>query len=156
MKNNLIAKGIGLLELMLVLAIIAIMTVSAVRYFSIANKASKLGQAMEMVSAVRTAGERWKATQENYSLLSTDWQGFKSLIERGFLPDIYQSQKNPWGGMLSAAPNTDPTKLDIIFVGVPTKADCSSFANKIESIGCAPNPVAASCTDGSQTVKATC
>lgn len=150
MNKNDITKGIGLLELMLVLAIISVMTVAAVRYFSIVSASSRIEQAMEMVSAIRAAGERWKVGNDDYTSAS-----ISEFVARGFLPSVYSNITTPWGGTISATKNTDPAKLDIKFIGVPTKADCSNLVNRIQSLGCTPTPAAASCADA-QDVTATC
>lgn len=148
-KKN-FSKGIGLLELMLALAIISMLTVAAVRYFSVVSASSRVEQAMEMVSAIRAAGERWKVGNDDYTSASIG-----EFVARGFLPGVYSKITTPWGGVISAAKNTDPTKLDIKFTNVPTKADCFNLVNRIQSLGCTPDPSATSCTDAKD-VTATC
>jgi len=145
-------KGIGLLELVLALAIIGVMLVSATRYFSVVNRSHRLEQAIEMVSAIKAAGERWKVAKDNYSTLSK----MSDFVDRGFLPSIYGASgtsaiKNPWGGEVTVAKGTDSTLLDITFTKVPTE-ECSVFVDRIPAMGC--DASSSKCSDN--TAVATC
>ena len=139
-KRKIFSEGIGLLELMLVLAIISMLTVAAVRYFSIVSASIRIEQAMEMVSAIRAAGERWKVGNDNYN----SFTGLKDFVDRGFLPSIYSSIKNPWGGTITAnKKDGDGSKIEIKFESVhesTTNPECTNFSKRIESLGCKGTP----------------
>ena len=155
MKKISSTKGIGLLEIMLVLAVISLMLVSVIRYFSIVNRTNRVGQAITMVNAIRAAGERWKATHGDYKTLTVGTE-LQDLVNRGLLPDIYglSNVKNPWGGNVSANKGTDSTQLDIKFLGIPSP-DCTNFVKMIKKTGCTPTPTDA-CTSATTDVVATC
>ena len=94
--------GIGLLELMLSLAIIAILLIMATRYYQSASDANKRNQAVDMMSAVNGAVQNYKI--DNAALLAD--VDMTALIDAGYLPPSYGSTgagANPWGGDISVA-----------------------------------------------------
>jgi len=154
--NKTFKQGVGLLELMLAIAIISLLMISAIRYFSIVNRSNRVNQALTEVNAIRAAGERWKATHDdNYKTLTAGTE-LKDLVNRGLLPDIYglDSVKNPWGGTITATMNpADNSQLNIKFSNV-TNPDCTNFVKIIKKNGCTPTP-ADTCNSSSTSIDVT-
>lgn len=130
--------GIGLLELMLSLAIIAILLVMAIRYYQSASNAQSINQAIDMVNAV-------KAGVKNYltsNVGSTSIPKVSELAGKGYLPQTYQSpaNANPWGGMVGFGTGTDcndlPTTMSptfsICLAGIPSTI-CTQIKDRITS-----------------------
>lgn len=100
--------GIGLLELMLALAIIAVMLVVAVKYYSSANSEQEAATLVNSFSTIKSA-------VENY-LADNPTGGFPTmslLVQSGYLPSLYGgaatksgapgtgSSVNEWGGKIT-------------------------------------------------------
>lgn len=67
-------KGIGLLELMLALAIIAVLLVMATRYYMSASLNSRINQTGDALTSLPAAGECWAGSASNSSYPGT-YQG---------------------------------------------------------------------------------
>lgn len=88
--------GIGLLEIMLVLALIAIILVLVTSYYQVANRTRLVNSGYQDLQVVTTACHSWwNDHSKNFKDLTT----IDTLIEKGYLNKEYK--KNPWGGEVS-------------------------------------------------------
>lgn len=110
-------RGISLMEVMLSLAIIAIILTLATRFFSTANEAENINNASTMIQTARSASQRWMLTN-NGSLKDISVQ---KLIDHDLLPANFA--KNPWAGdvTIAMAPNNS-SKVRITFKAIPKTA----------------------------------
>lgn len=74
-------KGIGLLELMLSLAIIALLLVMATKYFGLAHRAQTLNHASKDTTFLMASIQNWRTGQDDYHDIS-----FQSLFDEGLTP----------------------------------------------------------------------
>ena len=72
MRLNRKEKGIGLLELMLSLAIIAVLLIMATRYYQSTRRSSQLNQIVQTTNAYIAAIETWKAGRTKPGEVLTD------------------------------------------------------------------------------------
>jgi len=117
-------NGIGLLELMLALAIIAMLMVAASKYYKNTQMARKVQIAVESVQALYTAGERWVQDGGAYGDAFT----IANLVTDGYLPGDFASSANPWGTIAVAA--VDTTHFKATFGTVPFDA-CNNISAKL-------------------------
>ena len=157
--------GIGLLELMLSLAIIAILLIMATRYYQSASDANKRNQALDMFSATNAAVENYKIDNPGQVTTLTGAAGMVALIDAGYLPPSYGSNAstaNPWGGDITV----DATAADGTFTVTMTGV----ASNSCEAVGLRVNQtisgagtsgpdtasgIGASCATGGNSVTAT-
>lgn len=127
MKRHKPQRGISLLELMLSLAIIAILLVMATRYYQITRQSQQVDEAVEMITAVYTAGNSWLESHTGFAD-----NMITEFIKDGSLPaDFANPNVNPWGGKLEAAPYlTTLTTLTVTMENVPSTA-CQNLAAKV-------------------------
>jgi prepilin-type N-terminal cleavage/methylation domain-containing protein len=117
-------RGISLLEVMLSLAIIAVVLVMATRYFGIATISSKVNQATSMISEIRQGYARY-VMDTNDSVGGT----LETLAKGGYITKetgAGAKDGNPWGGAIVMSISLPQT---ITFEGIPTK-DCTNLANR--------------------------
>lgn len=86
-------KGIGLLELMLSLAVIAMLLLMATRYFAQARENLKVTEAVKDINTLVQASFRW--AEGNPSFKGID---IPTLTKAGELSKVWDSKQNPWGG----------------------------------------------------------
>lgn len=124
-------KGIGLLELMLSLAVIGILIVMVTIYFKPTSQAANINQAINILQAIQSAGQRWLLTHDDYS--TKDNNIIKELVDRNFLPKSFLDMNNPWGGKLTVdhADSTLSVKMD----NLPTEA-CQALVTQAASLTC--------------------
>ncbi|MFU8797520.1 MAG: type II secretion system protein [Gammaproteobacteria bacterium] len=96
MINRHYQQGIGLLELMLSLAIIALIMIMATRYYSVVQQQQKITQALQISAATLQAAHTWGAGQSEFPTKPDELQ--MALVKAGLLPESYLT--NPWGGQL--------------------------------------------------------
>jgi len=123
-------RGIGLLELMLALAVIATLLLMATRYYSSSSEAKKLTDVSDQLGIIQNAGNRWLLTHADYTTgtdLITSANSFKDFVDRDYLPPTYYNNttkssalKNPWGGDLTV--NFTSTTMSITLKNVPTES----------------------------------
>ncbi len=118
-------RGIGLLELMLSLAIIALLLVMATRYYSSAHGSQQLNTAVEAFHAIYAAAETYEANDPNANL--TD---LSPLVSANLLPQVFSGTgsdagklANPWGGEIgltvTAPTSGNPQSILISMYDVP-------------------------------------
>ena len=98
--------GIGLLELMLSLAIIAILLVMATRYYLVTSTSQKVNETVSIMGGLKSAAENWRQAYPggyaNFDLNTCD--------ENNWFPEQYiagaTTVKTPWGdATLTSAAN---------------------------------------------------
>lgn len=124
-RNN---TGIGLLELMLSLAIIAVILILATRYYQITRSSQAINEASSMVLAVYTAGSSWLDSHDHFD----NKDMIEEFVDNALLPaDFKNGAVNPWGGAIQATGSADnPIQLTVTLDSVP-QADCKNLAAKI-------------------------
>lgn len=148
------ALGIGLLELMLSLAIIAILLIMATRYYQNASENNKRNQAVDMFSAVNGAVQTWKVDQGAESIDTLP--SVKNLVEGGYLPPSYGSDGStaaPWGGAIEVDTDAEISggKYSISMSGIPSNscaATCRRVASTIATAGALTADDIANCGGG--------
>lgn len=125
-------KGIGLLELMLSLAVIGILIVMVTIYYKPASQAGNINQAINMLQAIQSAGQRWLLTNDIY-----DKDPLSDFVDRNFLPNSFSSNMtNPWGGKLTIERyKNDPSALSVEMDNLPTEA-CQALVTQAASLTC--------------------
>ncbi len=115
-------RGIGLLELMLSLTVLAVMAMVAIMYFQPAFRNQKVTAANAMLAKIYTASSEYvKSNQYNGTL------SMNVLIKNEYLPTYYSH--NPWGGNVDISlENTN--QLVIKLMDIP-KADCELLSKRL-------------------------
>lgn len=144
-------KGIGLLELMLSLAIIAILLIMATRYYQSASDQNKRNQAVDMFAAVNGAVQAYKIDNAADIAKVT----IKVLTDNGYLPPSYGSGTgaNPWGGTISILPPSGGT-FKVRMQGVSTDS-CTAVGDRVNSTIATDDGTAAASCSGTNQVTAT-
>jgi prepilin-type N-terminal cleavage/methylation domain-containing protein len=122
LKKN---RGISLLEVLLSLSIIAIVLVTATRYFQLTSFSEKLNDSTSQIQAIRAASVRWLLSHDDFSQISID-----NLINRGLVPKNFNF--NSWGGPVAVEPAPD-NKIKISLYQIPVKA-CKNLASRFSQI----------------------
>lgn len=122
-------RGIGLLELMLSLAIIAILLVMATRYFASARQGQEVASAISMVQAISAASQSYFVANNN------SWAGLAvSALKTGNYLPANASAAGPWGGTVSVTQSdtANPTAVTITIPNVP-EAACNQLNGALKS-----------------------
>ena len=135
--------GISLLELMLSLAIIAILLIMATRYYQSANENNKRNQAVEMFAAVNGAVQTWRvdqigsmaasATGGEEETTTSSLPSISDLVSQGYLPPSYGdgTKVAPWGGDIEIKEESSSAgKYDIGMTEIPS---CEAVCNRVSS-----------------------
>jgi major structural subunit of bundle-forming pilus len=93
--------GVTLLEIMLVLAIAAMVIVMSIRYYQSASLSQKLNTAMSIITGVSAAAENYLNQKGTYSTLT-------NATLSAFLPGS-SDLSSPWGGKIEIKGATDGT-----------------------------------------------
>jgi len=127
-------KGIGLLELMLSLAIIAILLVMATRYYSVATNAQRTDDTVQLIGELETGVNAMSAA----GLANSDIT-LQKLIDNGYITKQRikssggtSSIISPWGGgaVTYTAPASGSTaNITVAFSNVP-KDKCQDLETK--------------------------
>lgn len=128
-------KGIGLLELMLSLAIIAILLIMATRYYLVTSRSQKTDEGVALVNALIAGAEDYRGDRSTFEGLT----GISILVNQGSIAKSYVSGSvvtTPW-----SAPSTtdvavagDKTRVTISLKTIPATG-CNALANKFSDIG---------------------
>lgn len=127
-------RGVSLIELMLALAIIAIILVIATRYFARANLSQQISNATDQVMGVRAAANSYLNDKSGQTVTLN----MGTLVGAGYLPQSYAGTTgtagvgiNPWNGNISVAYTSGTTRsYDITITEVPAGA-CKLLAEKL-------------------------
>lgn len=130
MKIKKILYGISLLELMLSLAIIAILLVMATRYFTLARSIQQTNEAVNMLQTTMTAVDNWFWTFKKFKGTPNGDISVANLVSMNLLPkDFARQQINPWGGNLFVVAQGD-TRVSIELDNVSFR-DCKTLQNSM-------------------------
>lgn len=123
-------RGISLLEVMLSLAIIAIILVMATRYFGLASNTSKLNTATSQINEVKGGLSQWQLTHGSFAGGTIANLGSEALITTQTAQNG-GAGVNPWGGNLSV--QITGTTATITMDGVPTES-CANLAARLNGV----------------------
>jgi hypothetical protein len=119
--------GIGLLELMLSLSIIAILLIMATRYYLVTSYSQRLTQISEEISQIQGAAYSWKGSKSSYDGLDNS-----ALIDSGLVTD--KSIVTPWGSAITVKGSASGVKVTFTATaGGETKA-CTALADKFNNL----------------------
>jgi type II secretory pathway pseudopilin PulG len=105
-------RGIGLLELILVLSVLAVAILMSVQYYSSANAKQGASSLVTSYNTMRTATQNYLADHPGAAFPS-----IADLVTQGYLPSAYGTVtsagtvpgKNQWGGSIALTDNKDGT-----------------------------------------------
>lgn len=118
--------GISLLELMLSLAIIAILLLMATRYYNTTRMSQQVDEAAEMVTAIYTAGNAWLESHATFDQPDM----LQAFVNDGSVPANFKAANiNPWGAGLTVKANGVST-LILTMAAVPATA-CQNLREKV-------------------------
>lgn len=126
-------KAIGLLELMLSLAIIAVLLIMATRYYSSASSSQKIQAGVDQVNAVKSAMQNYANAGMNSEYTSAT---IGSLVQAGYLPSNFLSSASastaisPWGGVVKLTPSTTYFEVSM---DTQDESTCQAVEQKIEA-----------------------
>ena len=156
MKTQQQQQGISLLEILLVLAIAAIIVSIAISYYTQTLITTRVSQAASLIEQINKAGYEWRQIPDangvypaNFTGLSIG--GLNALTAYGLLPCENQSCfTNPWGGATMVTADRNPQYMLIKMTGVPV-SDCMRLREQMKNIAPAISGQQNACL-GSQTV----
>jgi type II secretory pathway pseudopilin PulG len=139
MKSRNKSRGIGLLELMLSLSIIAVLLVMATRYFMVANEEQKINNAISQIHGIAGGAANYAISFPGYAGVA-----ISSLVNGNFIPASFGGSDgagagaNPWNGGLSvgAASVNGAAGFTVTMSAVPTigtPSTCNKLANMISN-----------------------
>ncbi len=141
---NLRQRGISLLEVLLSVAIISSILITATQYFLKARKDQAINHAVSEIASVMGALQDWDGGTNNFSGLSSD--AILNLYNAGFLPDTTDLQLTPTTGTPTSAKLMNPWGNEITVVGTTNSAtistqlmsvaDCSAVKSNFVSSSC--------------------
>jgi prepilin-type N-terminal cleavage/methylation domain-containing protein len=111
--------GISLLELMLSLAIIAVVLTMATRFYTQANQNQNLNNAVSMVNGIVAATHTYRL-----NVSTTGKPTITELITAGQLPSDFGGT-NPWGGAMTLTWPTTGTQGSVVFGSIPGGDDAT-------------------------------
>lgn len=130
-KFNLKQKGISLLEVMLSLAIIAIILVMATRYYGIASLSNKLNTGSSQASEIKAGLAQYYTNHGNYNANLAD------LLNENLITKETGSGQNPFGGTLSLDRNSHVLTIS----GLPDAQTCINLASRVNGTCVPPSTV---------------
>lgn len=119
--------GIGLLELMLSLAIIAVLLIMATRYYSSAHSNQQISQAVDQFTSIAGAVRNWRVDNP-FEAVSGLTVG--KLNTDGYLPSSITSTSNPWRGSTTLK-NQGGAKFTIEMTNVPAET-CDKLETRLQ------------------------
>lgn len=140
-------KGIGLLELLLALSIIAVLLVAVTRFATSTNASQAANNAIDQALAINTANQRYLLTT-NYGSNYASTDVMLILTNRGYLPANFYNEacttsdsgvmgvKNPFGKTTCIKAESQ-TKIKITISDVPFSS-CSILLNRLKGTVCNP------------------
>jgi type II secretory pathway pseudopilin PulG len=142
-------RGIGLLEIMLSLAIIALIIIMATRYFSVAQQQQKITQTMNMVTTLLQVARTYGAGVSSFPCdYMTSTLENAELISKGY----GTTRPGPWGTVQlkgRASPNSELCgNIQVEIVGVPKEAFTIISENIMNNQGPGPGLVESVCGSG--------
>lgn len=124
MKSLYKLKGVGLLEMMLALAIIAVIILMATRYFTVANLSQQVNSAISQIENVASGAQKWwDANNHDF----TNLDSIDELVDKGYINKDLKT--NAWGGPIKIQGESENVAR-IEFDEIPPQA-CANMANKL-------------------------
>lgn len=127
-------KGIGLMELMLSLTVIAILIISAARYYQSTKTSQEVTDAVNLVNAIIAATTNYHIDNPSQG---TDAIPFASLVDYGYLSVPSGNDgtiASPWGTSISDPYMDEDGAVAIGIASIPSTA-CKQLAGRLSS-GC--------------------
>lgn len=123
--------GIGLLELMLSLAIIAILLVMATRYYGIASRSQRVNQGVAQVGSLEGAVATWRGSKTSYTGVTIPILGDQGLLSSAEYDgtNLY----DPWGGKVGLAATSAGKGATITYTDIPGDA-CLAMADRMHDV----------------------
>ncbi len=121
-------RGIGLLELMLSLLVIAALIFLVTRYFTTTSENLKVSQAEEIINTLSKASYHYLEGQPNFKNIS-----LTQLVQLGLIPNTF-ADTNPWRGAIDIKPSSDNANVVITLTGLPA-ASCNNLKEKLQKQG---------------------
>ncbi len=123
-------RGIGLLELMLSLLVIAALIFLVTRYFTTTSESLKVSQGEEIVNTLTKASYHFLEGQPDFKNIS-----LSQLTQLGLIPNTFLlANANPWHGSIDIKPSSDNSKVVIILNGLPITS-CNNLVEKLQQQG---------------------
>jgi type II secretory pathway pseudopilin PulG len=123
------SKGISMLEVLLVIAIAAVLSMGSVHLYLRSKGESLLLQATTQIQRIVTASNQWLVVQRLPDFSSREENLIPQLVEDKLLEP--EDELNPWGGDVSAQGNTEG-RLLVRFSHIPSDA-CSELSSHFGS-----------------------
>lgn len=133
MKRNL--SAISLLECLLSIAIIASISLMAVRYYMVTTRDMRVSNAISQVKRITNASYEWLQIQKQANF--SDSSGgimisLNALIDDQLLNPNHDTL-DPWGGTITVAPSTDTSFVKITLNKLPPLA-CKNITQQLRYI----------------------
>lgn len=147
-------QGIGLLELMLALGIIALLLVMATRYYNQTRRAEMINDASRIAAFTLAGAKNWKGGRMNYEELTS----FAVLNESGLAPDGMAVKNGTTGelpkwqgcpGEINISWDNSSSKVKLEFSNISTQI-CQGLKARMNS-SADPTLENSDCTAGSGT-----
>lgn|SRR3989344_4910061 len=127
-------KGIGLLELMLSLAIIALLLVMATKFWGTTSRSQQYNEATQDMAYIMGGLQTWKGSKNDYTNLT-----LADFAASGGLPDNISSTGTlpSWDGctgMLTMASTNSEKQAAISFTNISTRI-CRALAGRFDQKG---------------------
>src|SRR3989344_2445070 len=130
---------VSLLELMLSLAIIALIFGMTFRYFSVSSLNGKVSRALSQIHLLTEASYTWLKAQ-NQPNFSEDTQindsqtiSMQALIDADLIPSNNNITQDPWSGVIEVSPGSNPQYVKITLPHLPIKA-CNNLSTRLKTI----------------------
>jgi type II secretory pathway pseudopilin PulG len=114
--------GVTLLEIMLVLAIAAMVITMSVKYYSVANNSAHLNDAVEQIQSIAAAADGIAAQTGSFTSAGNS-AGLSSVLPSGW-------QHLPWGASVTVT--SSATSMTIAVPSIPGQI-CTAFISRIIS-----------------------
>lgn len=122
-------RGLGLLELMLSLSVLAVILLGILHWANPLRERQRVQVALQQVALARMGAARWQAMPASRTVLSVG-----RLIEMGLL--TARDAHSPWGGEWDLSWQAGAGQYCIRFVAVPAQS-CARLANVLRREGLA-------------------
>ena len=114
--------GVTLLEIMLVLAIAAMVIVMSIRYYQAANASQQANSTLEMIQAITAAADGLAQGTNSYSSVSTS--SVTKLMPNGIMTA-------PWGGAITIS-SPSSTGYTVGIVNMPAQV-CDQLSSRLKA-----------------------
>jgi len=127
-------RGIGLLELILAILVMAALAFSAAQYYRVTRDHMRVTQAENMVRAVADASYKWVGGQ--YSFAKPKSISMERLADAGLVPKTYQNMdSNPWQGKITVSSAESGKKVTIGLSRLPIRS-CRDLLGRLLKYAC--------------------